>query len=77
MTLVAEEKKRHAGMTLQGDGGAGHDDGRASVTPHGVKRYGSRCCHDALSSAVVGISPTAPAEPALASTAVAPEDDRP
>src|SRR4051794_10060845 len=61
--FVAEKQESHAGMALEGDGGARHDDGRACVSPHGVKRYGSRCCHDPLSAAVSVTCPAASAEP--------------
>jgi hypothetical protein len=50
--FVAEEQEAHAGVTLERDRGARHDHGRTRVSPHGVKRYGSRCCHDFQSAAV-------------------------
>ena len=74
--FVAEKQEPHAGMALEGDGGTRHDDGRACVSPHGVKRYGSRCCHDPLSAAVsVTRRPHRPSRPI--STAVVPKDARP
>ena len=74
--LVAEEKKRHAGMALEGDGGAGHYDGWASVSSHGVKGYGSRCCHDPCRPPLRD-SFTCTGLAGAASTAGAPKDDRP